>query len=162
MSHPYFIKSKTPALFDCECQDPLHDDERGSRVLNSDEPDHYWNPNRNATITRVCSVCYAVRRFKHEERMKRRRAELSAMPLKWIATTDALPEWGEMVLVYSKPLGADGKPLRYGFDQTGGHQDIASYEEIEGDGHWMGQEYAHNTKVSHWMALPSPPTEQAV
>ena len=162
MTRPYFIKSKTPALFDCECQDPLHDDERGSRVLNSDEPDHYWNPNRNATITRVCSVCYAVRQFKHEKRMERRKADLSAMPLKWIATTDALPEWGEEVFVYYKLLHSDGTPSCCGIDEVGGQYDKAFYEEIDGDGHWMGAECAYNTKVSHWMALPSPPIQQAV
>lgn len=84
------------------------------------------------------------------------------MQAKWIKTIDALPEWGEMVLVYYIALGADGKPSRYCFDQSGGHQDIAYYEEIEGEGHWMGQECAGNTKVSHWMPLPTPPHEQAV
>lgn len=159
MSRPYFIKSKTPALFESECQDPLHDDERSSRVLNSDEPDHYWNPNRNATITRVCSVCYAVRQFKHEERMKLRRSDLATMSRKWIKTTDALPEWGERVSVYYKLFNSDGTPSCCGIDEFGGEYDVAYYEEVLGHGHWMSAERPYNTKVSHWMPLPPPPTE---
>ncbi len=77
--HPYFIKSVTPAFPKSECEDPLHDDERGPRLLNTEKPDHYWNPKRKARIKRICPVCYAVRQFKHEQQMEQRKADLAAM-----------------------------------------------------------------------------------
>ena len=77
--HPYFIKSVTPAFPKSECEDPLHDDERGPRLLNTEKPDHYWNPRRKARIKRICPVCYAVRQFKYQQQMEQRKADLAAM-----------------------------------------------------------------------------------
>ena len=81
---------------------------------------------------------------------------------KWIKTIDALPEWGEMVLVYYIALDTDGTPSCCGCDGRGGQIDIAFHEEIEGDSHWMGAECLPDAKVSHWMALPLTPIQQAI
>ena len=81
---------------------------------------------------------------------------------KWIKTIDALPEWGEMVLVYYIALDTDGTPSCCGCDGRGGQIDIAFHEEIEGDSHWMGAECLPDTKVSHWMALPLTPIQQTI
>jgi len=79
MSYPHFIKSATPAFPNTECDDPLHEDERGARLLNTEKAEHYWNPKRKAKIKRICKVCYSVRAFKHDRRMEQRKADLKAM-----------------------------------------------------------------------------------
>jgi len=81
---------------------------------------------------------------------------------KWIKTIDALPECGEMVLVYYIALDTDGTPSCCGCDGRGGQIDIAFYEEIEGDSHWIGAECLPDTNVTHWMALPLTPIQQSV
>ena len=79
MSGPFFIKSTTPAYPNSFCMDPLHDDDRGPRELNTEKPEHYWNSNRRARIKKICPICYAVRKFKHDRQMEQRRADLQAM-----------------------------------------------------------------------------------
>ena len=79
MSNTFFLKSITPAYPGQECMDPLHDGNRSPCQLNTEKPEHYWNPRKGARIKQICPVCYAVRQFNYERRMERRFADLAAM-----------------------------------------------------------------------------------
>lgn len=81
MSHyPYFIKSVTPAFPNAICQDPLHDEKRGPRFLDTEKPNHYWNSKgRKARIKQICPVCYAVRQDKFRRQWEQRQADLAEM-----------------------------------------------------------------------------------
>lgn len=93
MSNTYFIKSKYVAFPWQRCEDPLHDDTRGPRQLDTENPNHYWNPKRKARIKRICPVCYAARQHKKKkakakfEKQKEQRLtdleELDYQSMKW-------------------------------------------------------------------------------
>lgn len=79
--------------------------------------------------------------------------------LRWIPVAELLPDFGEDVLVYFRPVDDDGRPSCGGCDAYGGLIDIAWLDVVDGERHWIGN--CDGIRPIYWMPLPTPPNHGA-